>query len=120
MQIILFCMEMLISTLRTLFVYQQVWFEKDEDVLQGAKCNEHINLAEYDDEQADADFYRKHRSNAVTGKTDIARNRISSQLDRCLIDLSRKRFKILAMKEFHKKTFVQNQLRKSDSMPGLR
>lgn len=98
----------------------EFWFEKDDDVLQGAECNKHINLADYDDEQADADFFRKHRSNAVTGKTDIARNRYSSHLDRCLIDLSRKRFKILAMKEFQKKSFVQNQLRKSDSMPGLR
>ncbi len=98
----------------------EIWFETDEDILEGAECNKHIDLNEYEDAQGDSDFYRKHRNNAATAKTDIARNRYSQQLDFGLMDLARKRFKVLALMDYQKKTFVQNQLRKSNEMPGLR
>jgi len=98
----------------------EIWFETDEDILGGAECNKHIDLNEYEDAQGDSDFYRKHRNNATTAKSDIARNRYSQQLDFGLMDLAKKRFKVLALMDYQKKSFVQNQLRKSNEMPGLR
>ena len=54
------------------------------------------------------------------GKIDIEMNRHSKQLDGRLVDLSRERFKTICMLEYKKHEFVKKQLRKSESLPGLR
>ena len=96
------------------------WFDEDEEILKGAEANKNVNLADYDDPQGDHDFYRKYRNVTNTGKIDIEMNRHSKQLDGRLVDLSRERFKTICMLEYKKHEFVEKQLRKSESLPGLR
>ena len=96
------------------------WFDEDEEILKGAEANKNVNLADYDDPQGDHDFYRKYRNVTNTGKIDIEMNRHSKQLDSQLVDLSRERFKTIGMLEYKKHEFVKKQLRKSESLPGLR
>lgn len=96
----------------------EFWFEKDEEFLNGAPLNAHINLNDDANEKDNFDFYRTNKT--VTTKIDIDINRIIKQHDNKLIKLSKERYKTLGGLDYEKKKFVTNQLIKSESLPGLR
>jgi len=96
----------------------EFWFEKDEEYLNGAPLNAHINLNDDANEKDNFDFYRTNKT--VTTKIDIDINRIIKQHDNRLIKLSKERYKTLGGLDYEKKKFVTNQLIKSESLPGLR
>jgi hypothetical protein len=56
---------------------------------------------------------------AIIQKTDIERNLRAKLFERELIDLSKARFKKLEMMDYQKKLFIEKQLKKAKSLPGL-
>ena len=92
------------------------WFDEVDELNQNI---EDVDLAQLENEDEDAEFYRNHRS-ANVNKALNQKNFTSKILDTKLIDLSKQRFKDIRQLEFQKKIFARKQLKKAKGLPGLK
>lgn len=98
---------------------KEFWLDDDDFWMSGSPRQ--IDLAEYDDADQEAEFYRKHRNSGMySSKADAEKNLLYKMLDSRLMDLSKDRFKVLGYLDYQKKLFIKKQLLKSKSLPGLK
>lgn len=86
-----------------------------------SRHNQNNNKKQEQIEDDDDDFttFIGAAAAAVIQKSDIERNLRQKLFETELIDLSKARFKTLEMMEYQKKLFIERQLKKAKSLPGL-
>lgn len=94
----------------------QFWYDEVDELNQNT---DDVDLAQLENEDEDAEFYRNHRS-ANLNKALNQRNFTNKLLDAKLIDLSKQRFKDAKNLSFQKKIFARHQLYKAKTLPGLK
>lgn len=94
----------------------QFWYDEVDELNQNT---EDVDLAQLENEDEDAEFYRNHRS-ANLNKALNQKNFTNKLLDAKLIDLSKQRFKDAKQLSYEKKIFARHQLDKAKTLPGLK